>query len=103
MMSPKPDIEKIKTIAEISTAIILPVGHKPYNRNAAETEINITTSPTIQKGISFARINTILFTGVTFIWLIVPFSFSITIFSAGKMPQMRVNNNTIKPGIIKFL
>jgi hypothetical protein len=56
MMSPRPDMERIKTMAEKSTAITLPTGHRPYNRYAAETEIIITTSPTTQKGISLARI-----------------------------------------------
>lgn len=96
-------MEKIKTMAEKSTATTLQAGQRPYIRYATETEIIITTRPTTQKGISLARIKLILLTGVTLIWLMVPFSFSITMFNAGKIPHMMVSNSTMKPGIIKLL
>ena len=63
----------------------------------------IITMPMIQSGISFARMNWNLPTGVTLICSMVPLSFSPTMLRAGKKPQMMVRSITISAGTINTL
>ena len=63
----------------------------------------ITNSAIIQYGMSLARINAHFGTGVTFIYSMVPASFSPTIFSVGRKPHISIITMANRAGIINTL